>query len=172
MNPRKQAKNPRWSRLSPELQWGRGFESTETRRILPTENPICRRFNGAVDLNPRKPSWPSHVSSALTICFNGAVDLNPRKPRPSKSRAAKPRLLQWGRGFESTETQVRESDRGPRHALQWGRGFESTETHTAGRKLGARPRRFNGAVDLNPRKLAGLEDGHQCTPGASMGPWI
>ena len=85
------------------LQWGRGFESTETVRVRPalirmdelqwgrgfesTETGELAVFAG--DLRPR---------------FNGAVDLNPRKQDDSDASQPLSRSLQWGRGFESTET--------------------------------------------------------------------
>ena len=113
------------------LQWGRGFESTET----PTESNVMKccgcGFNGAVDLNPRKLDRLKYTNSTDTQSFNGAVDLNPRKPG--------------------------HSPKSPRNVsgLQWGRGFESTETADPVPKAEAVTVCFNGAVDLNPRKQRG-----------------
>ena len=107
------------------------------------------------------------------IRFNGAVDLNPRKP---DSRAAVQRAnesLQWGRGFESTETLLTEIGcESVAEALQWGRGFESTETSRLLRRGSHPHRRFNGAVDLNPRKHLRRERKRCERRHASMGPWI
>ena len=80
LNPRKRQRTGPCPLNSAKLQWGRGFESTETRLDRPNfPRRAARRFNGAVDLNPRK-RCRCRFCSAGETCFNGAVDLNPRKP--------------------------------------------------------------------------------------------
>ena len=71
------------------------------------------RFNGAVDLNPRKPGLVSIRRGASVRCFNGAVDLNPRKLVSVSILSGDTWKLQWGRGFESTET-TRQADQAVR----------------------------------------------------------
>ena len=60
--------------------------------------------------------------------------------------------LQWGRGFESTETRIMQLASVISSMLQWGRGFESTETWCSTIPSRSHGCSFNGAVDLNPRK--------------------
>ena len=176
-----------------KLQWGRGFESTETRRQDGRQGGN-HGFNGAVDLNPRKPQSDQVIHFAY-IRFNGAVDLNPRKHCDVELAQYKLKKLQWGRGFESTETQDTTRTRSPgssfngavdlnprkpaprcrgaftASALQWGRGFESTET------LGPRDRVRQRHQLQWGRGFESTETNsvtyYTCGLGpASMGPWI
>ena len=54
--------------------------------------------------------------------------------------------------------------------LQWGRGFAATEGQ-ASFQTSPRPRRFNGAVASQPRKV-GAKICDSCHCRASMGPWL
>ena len=114
--------------------------------LYPIVRPVTC-FNGAVDLNPRKLPLAGGEATEAHCGFNGAVDLNPRKQRAGFEIACQVEQLQWGRGFESTETMRGRGTTRKRTELQWGRGFESTETPGG----------------LGPRRLE---------EQASMGPWI
>ena len=115
--------------LFERLQWGRGFESTETEQHDVTKG---------IDLRQR---------------FNGAVDLNPRKQSSRKPSCSAGTLLQWGRGFESTETLAQPGSR--QAAFRCFNGAVDLNPRKHGRPATSTvnwPERFNGAVDLNPRK--------------------
>ena len=77
-------------------------------RVRPAAQP--GRFNGAVDLNPRKLGVLSEVDTT-DGSFNGAVDLNPRKRGGRGLGRRRSPSLQWGRGFESTETSASSKNR-------------------------------------------------------------
>ena len=159
------------------LQWGRGCSSAETTNSTTFEVDAGRRFNGAADVHPRKPTPGAGRWRHLLASMGPRMFIRGNAPRVRAPKAPESRKLQWGRGCSSAETSPpdRRARRWPRFngaadvhprkpsqmrtfhlrspELQWGRGCSSAETHVFvnhHRRLSS----FNGAADVHPRKRA------------------
>ena len=125
-----QPRKARKSRVSPgcrpELQWGLGF-STEESRFSQLFPPAVARFNGASVFQPRKEAGGVELPPIITWLqwglgfsteesplqadtgdrrrnsFNGASVFQPRKEAKRRELLNLLRVLQWGLGFSTEE---------------------------------------------------------------------
>ena len=173
--------------MGPELQWGRGRSTAESRRRR-RASPSPSGFNGAAVVRPRReadegvlgiestsfngaavvrPRREAHRRAlrARSWGFNGAAVVRPRRERSCGSRAGRARELQWGRGrstAESPRERVRVLAR--RRASMGPRSFDRGED-----RRGAEPGRaspgFNGAAVVRPRRARARESGNRTRCG-------
>jgi len=86
------------------------------------------------------------------MSFNGAAAMKPRKTRSLTDCRRRKGPLQWGRGDEAAEDNLKSLGKGDDDVLQWGRGDEAAEDSSSATSITARCLSFNGAAAMKPRK--------------------